>query len=83
METDQQDHYVKNVTASLQPTTIDVVTKCTTERSVILVSESPAVLLSQLHHGNEQVIQKNTTVKCVDLQHVILINLMYIMLMAI
>jgi hypothetical protein len=74
METDQQDRCVKNVTANLQPTTIDAVTKFITEKNVILVSESPAVLLSQLHHGNEQVIQKNTTVKCVDLQHVILIN---------
>ena len=74
MEMDQQDHCVKSATASLQPTTIDAVTKFTTEKNVILVSESPAVLLSQLHHGNEQVIQKNTTVKCVDLQHVILIN---------
>jgi len=74
METDQQDRCVKNVTANPQPTTIDAVTKFITGKNVILVSGSPAVLLSQLHHGNEQVIQKNTTVKCVDLQHVILIN---------
>ena len=83
METETSDHCVKNATASQLPTTTDVVTRFTTEKNVMLASDSPIHPPSQLRLGNEQDIQKINHVKCADLVQDIHTNLMYIMWMAI
>ena len=82
MVMEQSDLCVKNATVGQLPTTIDVETKCTTEKNVMRASAKVhrLPLLRQL--GNVLGIKKNLTVKCADLQHNILISLMCITLMA-
>lgn len=68
------DHCVKSATANQLPTIIGVVTKCTTEKSVMPVSGNHPNQPSQLLPGREQVIAKRNPVRCVDSQHNIHIN---------
>lgn len=79
METETNDHCVKNATASQLLTIIDVETKSTIGRSVMHVYENLQLQQLQLQHGSEQGIQKINLVKCVVSLQDTHTNLMYTM----
>jgi hypothetical protein len=82
MVMEQSDLCVKNATVGHLPTTIDVETKCTTEKNVMHVSEGHHHQPSALLRGNVLDTTNRHTAKCVASLHNILINWMFIILMA-
>ena len=69
METEIEDHCVKNATASLRPTTTDEGTRFITEKNVTPASANHPNQLSQLLLGREQDTPKRNPVRCVDSMH--------------
>ena len=81
METETNDHCVKNVIASRLRITIVVVIKFIIEKSVMHVLEDLQHLLLQLPLGSDRVTQRKSLAKCVDSVQGTRINLMFTMLM--